>query len=272
MTRQIFRRSFVLAALFACGSLGATAAFGGLITVVNGTISNGSTQLVAVSGTAPNGRTWASYVTGTVPVAYFDLSTGSVMFDPKGVATNIVNFFYGTTTVSSTTPGPFTYTTGSGINSISTSSIERTWPAGTYAVPPTTFNARLGASVSLTNGPTLATSGGNIASTDGTFNQPWSFGAIAPSLINSQATLYSSTAGQGFRSVTSGGNLLGYGPGIGMFAYTPFTSPVGPGGGQTFSVIVPVTVPEPSTLAMAGLAVVALGAHVGRRLKRASVN
>lgn len=245
--------------------------YGGLISVVNGIITNGTTQLQAVSGTAPNGKTWASYVTGTSPVAYFDLDTGTLMFDPKGVSMNIVDFRYGTTTISGSTPGPFVYTTGSGINSISTSSIERTWPAGTYAVPPTTFQARLGATVSLTNGNTLNTSGGNTASTDGTFNLPWSFGAVAPSLINSQATLYSDTAGQGFRSLTSGGNLLGYGNGIGMFAYTPYAAPFGPGAVQTFGVLVPVqAVPEPSTLLMAGLGVTALLARQARRRRDAS--
>jgi hypothetical protein len=202
-------------------------------------------------------------------VAYFDLDTGSLMFDPKGISINIVDFRYGTTTITGATPGPFVYTTGSGINSISNSSTERTWPAGTYAVPPTTFQARLGASISLTNGNTLNTSGGNTASTDGTFNVPWSFGAVAPSLINSQATLYSTTAGQGFRSLTSGGNLLGYGNGIGMFAYTPYAAPFGPGATQTFSVLVPVSaVPEPATLAMAGIGAAALVLRMRGRLRR----
>jgi hypothetical protein len=271
MFMRRIHHSFAVLALLAFGSLAASQAFGGAITVVGGVITNGTTQLQAVSGTAPNGRTWASYVTGTAPVAYFDLGTGSLMFDPKGISINIVDFRYGTTTITGATPGPFVYTTGSGINSISNSSTERTWPAGTYAVPPTTFQARLGASISLTNGNTLNTSGGNTASTDGTFNVPWSFGAVAPSLINSQATLYSTTAGQGFRSLTSGGNLLGYGNGIGMFAYTPYAAPFGPGATQTFSVLVPVSaVPEPATLAMAGIGAAALLARHARRRRDAS--
>lgn len=263
--------SFAVLALLTFGSLSASHAVGGQITVVGGVITNGTAQLQAVSGTAPNGNTWASYVTGTAPVAYFDLGTGSLMFDPKGISINIVDFRYGTTTITGTTPGPFVYTTGSGINSISSSSVQRTWPEGTYAVPPTTFQARLGGSISLTNGATLVTSGTNSASTDGTFNLPWSFGAVAPSLINSQATLYSTTAGQGFRSLTSGGNLLGYGNGIGMFAYTPYAAPLGPGATQTFSVLVPVqAVPEPATLAMAGVGTAALLARYARRRRHAS--
>jgi len=271
MICQHILRSFAAIAVLACGSLVCSAVHGGAITVVGGVITNGTSTLQAVSGTAPNGRTWESYVTGTVPVAYFDLGTGSLMFDPKGISINIVSFLYGTTAVTGATPGPFVYTTGSGINSISNSSTERTWPAGTYAVPPTTFMARIGASVSLTNGNTLSTSGGNTASTDGTFNVPWSFGAVAPSLINSQATLYSNVAGQGFRSVTSAGNLLGYGNGIGMFLYTPYAAPFGPGATTSYSVLVPVqAVPEPATLAMAGIGAAALLARHARRRRDAS--
>ncbi|MFM8532456.1 MAG: hypothetical protein ACKOEC_02515, partial [Acidimicrobiia bacterium] len=90
--------SFAVLALLAFGSLSASPAFAGAITVVGGVITNGTSTLQAVSGTAPNGRTWASYVTGTVPVAYFDLGTGSLMFDQKGISMNIVDFRYGTTT------------------------------------------------------------------------------------------------------------------------------------------------------------------------------
>lgn len=271
--RRIHHSFAVLASLalvFTLGSLAASHAFGGQITVVGGVITNGTAQLQAVSGTAPNGNTWASYVTGTTPVAYFDLGTGSLMFDPKGISINIVDFRYGTTTITGSTPGPFVYTTGSGVNSVSSSSVERTWPAGSWTAV-TTFQARLGASISLTNSPTLSTSGGNTASTDGTFNVPWSFGAVAPSLINSQATLYSTTAGQGFRSLASGGNLLGYGNGIGMFAYTPYGAPFGPGATQTFSVLVPVqAVPEPATLAMAGIGAAAEMLRVRGRRRRST--
>ena len=269
MIRQRFLRSFAAIVVLASSSLVSSELHAGQITVVGGIITNGTAQLAAVSGTAPNGKTWASYVTGTSPVAYFDLGTGSLMFDPKGISINIVDFRYGTTTISGTTPGPFVYTTGSGINSISSSSVQRTWPEGTYAVPPTTFQARLGGSISLTNGATLTTSGSNSASTDGTFNLPWSFGAVAPSLINSQATLYSNVAGQGFRSLTTGGNLLGYGNGIGMFAYTPYAPPFGPGATQTFSVLVPVqAVPEPATIALAALGAAALVLRKRERLRR----
>lgn len=244
-------------------ALAATTADAGAITVVNGTITSGTNQYAAVSGTSANGTSWASLVTGTSPVAYFDLGTGTLMFDPKGRDVNAVDFRWGTVgTITATTAGPYVFTTGSAQNAVSTSSIEKTLPAGTWSAV-TTFPARLSANVSLTNSPTLATSGGNIASTTGWFNQPWSFGAIAPS-VTTEAQMYSSTAGQGFRSLTAGGNLLGYGSGIGMFLYVQ-----SPSAGNQYGAVVPVqAVPEPSTLVLAGVAIAAVGFGQARRRRK----
>jgi hypothetical protein len=258
---------YVLGASCSCvfAVLCASVAMSGTISVSGTTITAGDSTLAVMSGTAANGTSWSSYMTGTAPVAYLDLSSGSLMLDPKGVSINLVDFKWGTAgTISATTSGPFLFTTGTGNpGAVSTTSLERTLPAGTWGIV-STFQARLAATVSLVNTPTLATTGNNSASTDGSFNQPWSFGAIAPSLIGSGLTdgvfdgasssLYSTTSGVGFRSATAGGNLLGYGNGIGMFAYTPF------GGSASYGVIVPVqAVPEPSAIVLAGLGLIAAG-------------
>ena len=272
MFQRSIHSSFAFVALLALGSLAAGQAFGGAITVTSGTITGAGPQpLVAVSGTAPNGNTWASYVTGTSPVAYFDLGTGSLMFDPKGKSASTVDFRYGYfSTIGSGTAGPYVFNTGTGNpGSVSTTSIERTLPAGTWANI-TTFPARLAGAISLTNTPTLATSGGNIASTDGWFNQPWSFGAVAPTVT--QAQMFSTTAGQGFRAVASVNNpatldLLGYGNGYGMFLWLEAGVT-----GNKYGAVIPVqAVPEPATLVLAGLGVVAMVArHTHRRRRHAT--
>jgi hypothetical protein len=272
MSSRSISTSFAFFALLALGGLAASQALGGGITVVGGVITNGTAQLSAVSGTAPNGNTWASYVTGTNPVAYFDIGTGSLMFDPKGKSASTVDFRYGYfSTIGSGTAGPYVFATGTGNpGSVSTTSIERTLPAGTWANI-TTFPARLSGAVSLTNTPTLATSGGNIASDNGWFNQPWSFGAVAPTVT--QAQMFSTTAGQGFRAVSSVNNpaplnLLGYGNGVGMFLWLE-----GGVAGNQYGAVIPVqAVPEPATLVLAGLGVAAMVArHTHRRRRHASV-
>lgn len=262
--------------MLAFGCASASQAFGGAITVAAGTITSGTVQYVPVSGTAPNGNTWASYVSGTAPVSYFVVSgpndagsgtqLGSLMFDPKGKSASTVDFRYGYFgTIGSGTTGPYVFTTGTGNpGSVSTSLTERTLPAGTWANI-TTFPARLSGAISLTNTPSLTTSGGNIASSDGWFNQPWSFGAVAPTVT--QSLMYSTTAGQGFRAVASVNNpapvnLLGYGNGYGMFLWLE----AGVGGNQYGPVIPVQAVPEPSTIMLAGLGLAALVSQAVRRM------
>jgi hypothetical protein len=217
-------------------------------------------------------------MSGTSPVSYFvvpgpnDVVAGSklgtLMFDPKGKNASTVDYRYGYFgTIGSGTAGPYVYTTGTGNpGSVSTSVIDRTMPAGVWSNI-TTFPARLSGAVSLTNTPTLTTSGNNIASTSGWFDLPWSFGAVAPTVT--QSLMFSSTAGQGFRAVSSVNNaapvnLLGYGNGIGMFLWLE----AGVGGNQYGAVIPVQAVPEPSSFVLAGLGIVAGGIQLRRQLRR----
>jgi hypothetical protein len=278
MTRRVFWRSLAVVALLAFSGFAAKLSFAGSISVVSGTITSGTVQYVPVSGTAPNGNTWASYMSGTSPVSYFvvpgpnDVVAGSklgtLMFDPKGKNASTVDYRYGYFgTIGSGTAGPYVYTTGTGNpGSVSTSVIDRTMPAGVWSNI-TTFPARLSGAVSLTNTPTLTTSGNNIASTSGWFDLPWSFGAVAPTVT--QSLMFSSTAGQGFRAVSSVNNaapvnLLGYGNGIGMFLWLE----AGVGGNQYGAVIPVQAVPEPSSFVLAGLGIVAGGIQLRRQLRR----
>jgi DNA-binding beta-propeller fold protein YncE len=180
------------------------------------------------------------------------------MFDPKGRNVAIVDFRWGLNEITSTTPGPFVYATGTGNNAVSTTSSERTFPDGSWALI-TTHPVRLAGAISLTNNPSLATSGSNIASTNGWFNLPWSFGSIAPTLTTE--SIYSSTPGQGFRAAPVV-NLLGYGNGIGMFTWSEAD-----GGGTQYGAVIPFPVPEPSTYAMA-LAGLACGGYAIRWRRR----
>ena len=275
-SHRSFRFLFGIA-LIAVGSLVANPASGGAITVASGTIVSGTVKYVPVSGTAANGSTWASFMSGTTPVSYFVVSgpndagsgtqIGSLMFDPKGWSAGLIDFRYGYFgTIGSGTVGPYVYSTGTGNGAVSSTSVERTLPAGTWGAV-TTFPARLAGSVSLINSPSLSTSGGNIASTNGWFNQPWSFGAVAPSVT--QLLMYSTSAGQGFRAIQSNNiaapvNLLGYGNGYGMFTWTEAGV-----SGNRYGAIIPVqAVPEPSSLVLAGLGIAAGGIHLRRRLLR----
>ncbi len=269
MSLRRISTSFAFVAFLALASVVAGQAFGGGITVVGGTITGAGPQpLVAVSGTAPNGNTWASYVTGTNPVAYFETGSGKLMFDPKGKSASTVDFRYGYfSTIGSGSAGPFVFATGTGNpGSVSTSVVERTLPAGTWANI-TTFPARVAGAVSLTNTPTLTTVGNNIASTAGWFDLPWSFGAVAPTVT--QAQMFSTTAGEGFRAVASVNNpapvnLLGYGNGVGMFLWLE----AGVAGNQYGAVIPVQAVPEPATLVLAGLGVAAMVARRTYRRRR----
>lgn len=150
----------------------------------------------------------------TEPTAYFDVTTGELELDPVGLNLALFNFTYNTEAVniSGATPGPFQYPYGTVQDAVSTADQAKTIPAGAWSLL-TTFPARLAGAITLTNTPTLATSGPNSASTNGWFNKPWSFGSvIAP------GSLTVAEAQRNFVSITT--TDAGLGPGRGLFQYT----------------------------------------------------
>lgn len=150
----------------------------------------------------------------TEPTAYFDVTTGELELDPAGLDVALFNFTYNTeaTNITGTSPGPFRYPTGTVQQAVSTADQARTLPAGGWSLV-TTFPARLAGAITLTNTPTLATSGANSASTNGWFNKPWSFGSV----IDPQS-LTVAEARRNFVSITT--TDAGLGPGRGLFHYT----------------------------------------------------
>ena len=158
----------------------------------------------------------AGMATATEPTAYFDVSTGVLQIDPAGHNLSLVNFTYNTEVVNITgaSPGPFVFPAGTVQNAVSTPTEKKTFPVGTWTLL-TTFPARIAGAITLGNTPTLATSGGNSASTNGWFNKPWSFGAVvAPN------TLSIAEAKRNFVSITT--KDIGFGPGRDLFQYTEF--------------------------------------------------
>jgi len=250
MTRRRLFSAIAFATFVSCGTLSAGNAFGGMFSIAN---------LSLPSGTTPNGTSWASLSSGTAPVAYFNIETGELQIDPKGQAINSFSFKYGASSVTSTTAGPFVYTSGTGAGAVGT-----TFPLGSWPFAPTTTPAQLGGALySLTTGTssTTASSGSTF------FDVPWSFGIVAPTPSGggswTQALVDSGIPGQGFRSVTTGlttgftADWLGYGSGVGLFDYT-VDGVTGKGLGAVIPVT-PIPVPEPSTLVLAGLGAAAIG-------------
>ena len=156
-------------------------------------------------------------VPATDPTAYFDVTTGELQLDPAGDNIVLFNFTYNTVVanITGSTPGPFVYPYGTLTDAVSTATTPKTFPAGTWSTL-TTFPARIAGTVSLTNSPTLATSGPNTASTTGWFNRPWSFGGIvAPKSLTVDA------AQKNFIAITppDAPTDIGYGVGRGLFQY-----------------------------------------------------
>lgn len=253
------RKLFTVIAAASVVALTAGTASAGMFSIAN---------LILPSGTTANGTSWASLSSGTNPVAYFDIGTGELQIDPKGKPLSSFNFRYGASNVSGTSAGPFLFPSGTAASAVGVYV-----PAGTWTFPPTTTAAQLGgAFYSLTTG-----TGSTTASSGSTyFDVPWSFGAIAPTPTGggswTQTLVYSATAGEGFRSATTGlttgftANYLGYGNGVGLFDYT-----VNGVTGKGVGAVIPVTaaVPEPSTIVLAGLGVsVAWFFHDRRRRYR----
>lgn len=238
-----------------------------------------------VTGTTPSGILWSAVATGTAlpvtgtsaaagspgAVVYFDTTTGQIQVDPKGLdlTTLIITYTTGTVNITGASPGPFVYPSGTTTNAISpTTGTAKTFPAVTAVtgLPPTTFAARVGMTVGAPLGPSLATTydAGNGASTTGYWNQPWAFpiamvssGSTAVMVINNFKTI-----GQG---ANANANKLGYGSQQAVFQY----SANGIVGNQVGAVI-PVTVPEPSTMAVGASAILVSGIVQYRRRKAAA--
>jgi len=241
-----------------------------------------------LSGTSQSGLLWTSVATGTAlpvrsstsgsnglpgAVVYFDTRTGQLQVDPKGLdlTTLIITYTTGTVNISGTTAGPFVYASGTTTNAISpTTGIPKTFPAVTAVtgLPPTTFAARVGMTIGSPLGPALATTGdvGNIASTSGFWNQPWAFplstvasGSTAVMTINNFKTIGQNSNGNA--------NVLGYGLGFSTFQY----SASGIVGNQVGAVIPVTSVPEPSSIAGAAVALLTGGIVQHRRRKSRAV-
>jgi len=224
------------------------------------TVSTGSSLPVRSTTTSADGRPGA--------VVYWNTTTGLLQLDPKGWDLNAVIISYSPTTssISSSTPGPFTYSSGTGFNSLSGATglaNQKTFPAASSAgdLPPTTYAARIGITAQLpgtTFGTKFASVGdtGNIASTGtgGFWNQPWAF----PSDLISSGS--SATMSMDFwrtydQSANANANILGYGSQQGVFQY-------GINGvvGNQVGAVIPVSgSPDPTTLTWYGNGVTAGG-------------
>ena len=246
-------------------------------------------QPTDISGTTASGLQWSAVATGTAlpirtsatssfngqpgAVAYFNTLTGQLQVNPRGYNLNavIITYTTGTVNVSGTTPGPFTYATGTTTNAYSpTTGTPKTFPAvqAVVGLPPVTNPARVSLTVGLPVSSFLTNTGdlGNIASTgtSGYWNMGWSYplnlvnsGSVSAMVISNFKTI-----GQ---NSNANANILGYGLGFATFQYgiTGVT-------GNQVGAVIPVSVPEPSTCAMA-LAGLACGGYslFHRRKKQA---
>ena len=237
-------------------------------------------QPTNITGTTASGLEWANVATGTAlpirtsgtnplngaagAVAYFNTQTGQLQIDPRGLSLNAVIFTYttGTVNISSTTPGPFQYPTGTSTNAYSpTTGESRTLPAvsAVFGLPPTTLAARVGTFVGPPLSPSFATSGdeGNIASDNGFWNEPWSFplDLVKPDSLSSMVISNFKTIGQ---NSNANANILGYGLGFATFQY----GINGVTGTQVGAVIphISTVIPEPANfgLVLAGVCAVYL--------------
>jgi len=195
------------------------------------------------SGTTPSGLQWSAVATGTAlpirtsatssfngqpgAVVYFNTLTGQLQVDPKGYDLNgvIITYTSGTVNISGTTPGPFTYATGTATNAWSPATgTPKTFPAiqTLTGLPPTTFAARVGSTIGSPLSPSLTNTGdvGNIASTGATgfWNLGWSFplNLVASGSAASMQIQNFKTIGQ---NSNANANILGYGLGFATFQY-----------------------------------------------------
>jgi len=197
-----------------------------------------------VSGTTPSGLLWTSVATGTAlpvrtsgtnplngqagAVAYFNTKSGQIQVNPRGLDLNamIITYTSGTVNISGTTPGPFTYATGTGTNAYSPSTgAPRTMPAvnAVVGLPPTTFQSRVGMTVGPPLSASLTSTGdaGNIASSgsSGFWNVGWAFPSdmVASGSAATMTISNFKTIGQ---NSNANANVLGYGRGFSTFQYS----------------------------------------------------
>jgi hypothetical protein len=239
-----------------------------------------------VSGTTPSGLTWAAVSTGTAlpvrtsatsafngqpgAVVYFNQTNGQLQVDPRGYDLNsvIITFTTGTVNIGGSTPGPFTYATGTTTSAWSQpTGTPRTFPAiqTLTGLPPTTFASRVGVTIGAPLSASLATAGdpGNIASTTSYWNGGWSFpldlvnsGSVASMALSSFKTI-----GQNSQA---NANVLGYGLGACTFQY----GINGVTGTQVGAVIPTIAVPEPGTMILAGVGIAAAAGYRSRQRRK----
>jgi len=240
------------------------------------------------SGTTASGLQWSAVATGTAlpirtsatssfngqpgAVVYFNQSTGQIQFDPRGYDVNgvIITFTSGTVNISGTTPGPFTYATGTATNAWSPATgTPKTFPAiqTLTGLPPTTFAARVGSTIGSPLSPSLTNTGdvGNIASTGATgyWNMGWSFplDLVASGSAASMEIQNFKTIGQ---NSNANANILGYGLGFATFQY----GINGVTGNQVGAVIPTAVVPEPGTMILAGVGIAAAAGYRSRQRRK----
>jgi len=225
-----------------------------------------------ISGTTPSGLTWEAVATGTAlpirstntaaneapgAVAYYNVVTGQLQIDPKGWDLSLFNFTYATGTVN-VSPG------GAGPIVVPVSSGTLPWPIDPINPPPGYFppgvsgsisKNRIGGAVSLVSSPSTVW-----------FNEPWSFplglidsGSLAVVGANTQNWKVFGVTGN------ANANILGYGNYVHVFQYT-----INGTQGNQVGAVIPVGVPEPSTIMLAGIGGAAAGSYdYRRRQKRA---
>jgi hypothetical protein len=241
-----------------------------------------------VSGTTPSGLTWAAVSTGTAlpvrtsatsafnglpgAVVYFNTTNGQLQVDPRGYDLNsvIITFTTGTVNIGGSTPGPFTYATGTTTSAWSQpTGTPRTFPAiqTLTGLPPTTFAARVGTTIGSPLSPALTNTGdvGNIASTGptGYWNLGWSFplDLVASGSVGSMALQNFKTIGQ---NSNANANILGYGLGFCTFQY----GINGVIGNQVGAVVPTIAVPEPGTMILAGVGIAAAAGYRSRQRRK----
>lgn len=287
MALRTFSRGFTVATIVALAAvaLAAVTASAGIYVPPAG-----------VTGTTPSGLQWSAVATGTAlpvrttgtnplngapgAVVYVDVTTGQVQFNPNGlnVSNFVLTYTTGTTNVTAASPGPFTYATGTdGLAAISTpTGPQLTFPAfsTTPGTPPTVQAARVGAAIGPPLSAALATSGnaGNVASTNGWWNQGWAFPSdlIASGSLSAVAATFTSGSGSNYFRTTGNAanlnaNILGFGSQQGVFLYS-----INGASGNQLGAVVPV--PEPSTVVLAGVGLAAACGLQWRRKARRQKN